>query len=260
MIWIVILFLTPYLYHLPIAILWAIILYAVLSLVKIKPVIHSWKINKTDTIVSIITFIATIYFAPHLEYWIFIWVFLSLIFHIQKSMKPRFSKLWLHPDGSYRSLKIHNLKDSEKVSIYRFYGKLYFVNIWYFEEILMKDIEESKDLKVIILDFSMIPNLDSWALEVLKSLVESLKETWIEVVFTTLNSIVQKQFSEIWLTKILTEKNIFSKIYFAIKSLRETRKDLDLDVFWKDKNKEEIFVNLIDIVREREKIREIFSK
>jgi hypothetical protein len=35
------------------------------------------------------------------------------------------------------------------------------VNIWYFEEILMKDIEETPDLKVIILDFSMIPRLDS---------------------------------------------------------------------------------------------------
>lgn len=235
-IWIVILFFTKYLYHLPIAILWAIIIYAVLSLVKIKPVIHSWKLNKTDTIVSIITFFATLYFAPHLEYWIFIWVFLSLIFHIQKSMKPRFSKLWLHSDWAYRSLKLHNLEDSKKVSIYRFYWKLYFVNIWYFEEVLMKDVEESEGLKVIILDFWMIPRLDSWALEVLKSIIISLKENWIEVHFTTLNSIVEKQFEDIWITKIIWKENLHSKIYFAIKHLREKRKDLDLNVFWKDKD------------------------
>jgi len=259
-IWAVILFFTKYLYHLPIAILWAIIIYAVLSLVKIKPVIHSWKLNKTDTIVSIITFLATLYFAPHLEFWIFIWVFLSLVFHIQKSMKPRFSKLWLHADGSYRSIKLHNLIDSEKVSIYRFYWKLYFVNIWYFEEILMKDIEESEDLKVIILDFSMIPNLDSWALEVLHSLVESLKESWIEVHFTTLNSIVEQQFINSWITKVITENNIHSKIYFAIKHLKERRKDLDLDVFWWEKNNKDVFVRLIDTVQKREKIKELFNK
>jgi len=241
-IWAVILFFTPYLYHLPIAILWAIIIYAVLSLVKIKPVIHSWKLNKTDTIVSIITFLATIYFAPHLEYWIFIWVFLSLIFHIQKSMKPRFSKLWLHPDWSYRSLVLHNLVDSEKVSIYKFYWKLYFVNIWYFEEVLMKDIEETEDLRVIILDFSMIPNLDSWALEVLKSMVSSLKSIWIDVHFAWLNSIVEKQFINSWITKVITEKNIHSKIYFAVKHLRESRKDLDLDVFWWEKDNKDIFI------------------
>jgi SulP family sulfate permease len=234
LIWAVILFFTSYLYHLPIAILWAIIIYAVISLVKIKPVIHSWKLNKTDTIVSVITFLSTIYFAPHLETWIFIWVFLSLVFHIHKSMKPRFSKLWLHPDGSYRSLKIHNLIDSEKASIYKFYWKLYFVNIWYFEEILMKDVENTPDLKVIILDFSMIPNLDSWALEVLHSLVESLKEIGIETHFTTLNSIVEQQFINAWITRIITNKNIHSKIYFAVKHLKESRKDLDLEVFWKE--------------------------
>jgi len=232
-IWAVILFFTKYLYHLPIAILWAIIIYAVLSLIKIKPVLHSWKLNKTDTIVSIITFLSTLYFAPHLENWIFIWVFLSLVFHIHKSMKPRFSKLWLHSDGSYRSLLLHNLEDSKDVSIYKFYGKLYFVNIWYFEEILMKDIENTPNLKVLILDFWMIPRLDSWALEVLHSLVESLKESWIEVHFTTLNSIIEEQFKNIWITKTISKKNIHSKIYFAIKYLRKKREELDLGVFWR---------------------------
>ncbi|MDQ7008771.1 MAG: SulP family inorganic anion transporter [Candidatus Gracilibacteria bacterium] len=232
----VILFFTKYLYHLPIALLGAIILYAVISLIKVKPIIHSWKLNKTDTIVSIITFFATIYFAPHLETGIFIGVFLSLIFHIQKSMKPRFAKLGLHSDGSYRSLKIHNLADSKKISIYRFYGKLYFVNIWYFEEVLMKNVEESKDLKVIILDFAMIPRLDSGALEVLHSLVESLKNAGIEVHFTTLNSVVEKQFKNAGIIKVITQKNIHSKIYFAIKKLKNKRKDLDLDMFWKDRD------------------------
>ena len=257
-IWAVILFFTKYLYHLPIAILWAIIIYAVLSLVKIKPVVHSWKLNKTDTIVSLITFVATLYFAPHLEYWIFIWVFLSLIFHIQKSMKPRFSKLWLHSDWSYRSLKIHNLEDSKDVSIYRFYWKLYFVNIWYFEEILMKDVENTPELKVIILDFWMIPNLDSWALEVLHSLVESLKETWIEVHFTTLNSVVEKQFFNSWIEKVITKNNIHSKIYFAIKYLKGQENNLDLDVFWNDKKN--IYEELIETVQERERIKEVFKK
>lgn len=233
-IWAVILFFTEYLYHLPIAILWAIIIYAVISLVKIKPVVHSWKLNKTDTVVSIITFISTIYFAPHLETWIFIGVFLSLIFHIHKSMKPRFSKLWLHPDWSYRSVRLHDLKESKNVSIYKFYWKLYFVNIWYFEEMLMKEIEETLDLKVMILDFSMIPNMDSWALEVLQSIVSSLKEVGIDIHFTSLNSIVEKQFENVWITKIITQKNIHSKIYFSIKHLKEGNKDLDLDVFWKE--------------------------
>jgi SulP family sulfate permease len=40
---------------------------AVAGLIKIHPIQKSWKIQKLDAVVSIITFIATIAFAPHLE-------------------------------------------------------------------------------------------------------------------------------------------------------------------------------------------------
>jgi len=92
----------------------------------------------------------------------------------------------------------------------------------------------------------MIPNLDSWALEVLKSMVSSLKSIWIDVHFASLNSVVEEQFINIWITDIITKDNIYSKIYFAIKYLRETRKDLDLDVFWWEKDNKDIFIRLID--------------
>jgi len=43
------------------------IIMAVVSLIHINPIIKSWKIQKTDAIISVITFIVTLAFAPHLE-------------------------------------------------------------------------------------------------------------------------------------------------------------------------------------------------
>ena len=121
-IWIVLLFFTPYLYHLPSTILSAIIIIAVTWLIKTEPIIKSWKIQRTDAIVSIITFIVTLLYSPHLEIWIFTWVFLSLIFHLYKSMKPRFSELSMAKDWAYRDAELHKLVTSKKVWVYRFYG------------------------------------------------------------------------------------------------------------------------------------------
>jgi SulP family sulfate permease len=64
---ITILYLTPLLYHLPYATLAAIIIVAVMSLIKIKPIIDAWKIEKHDAIIAVITFMTTLLFSPNLE-------------------------------------------------------------------------------------------------------------------------------------------------------------------------------------------------
>jgi anti-anti-sigma regulatory factor len=61
----------------------------------------------------------------------------------------------------------------------------------------MKDIEKQKDIKVVILDFELIPYLDSAAIEVLESIVFSLKKNGIKVYFTSLRSKILKQFKDI---------------------------------------------------------------
>ncbi|MGB5277541.1 MAG: SulP family inorganic anion transporter, partial [Gammaproteobacteria bacterium] len=61
------LFLTPLLYHLPQATLAAVIMMAVINLVKIEPIIYAWRVQPHDGIVAIVTFVLTLIVAPHLE-------------------------------------------------------------------------------------------------------------------------------------------------------------------------------------------------
>ena len=228
-IWLVLLFFTPYLYHLPSAILSAIIIVAVAWLIKVWPIKKAWKIQRTDAIVSIITFIVTLLYAPHLEIWIFTWVFLSLIFHLHKSMKPRFSELSIAKDWVYRDSELHWLQTSKKVWVYRFYGKLFFVNIWYFESKLMKYIENNKEMKVAIIDFGMINYIDSSAMEVLENLIISMKKYDIEIYFAWIHSNLWKQFKLTWYLKEFWKHNIFPKIQNIIWYLKDNRRDLDLE-------------------------------
>ena len=60
---ITLLFLTPLLYHLPQAVLAAVIMMAVFGLINFKAVKHAWDANKHDGIASVVTFVATLGFA-----------------------------------------------------------------------------------------------------------------------------------------------------------------------------------------------------
>ena len=61
------LFLTPLLYHLPQAVLAAVIMMAVIGLINFKAIAHAWHTHKHDGIASVVTFVATLAFAPHLD-------------------------------------------------------------------------------------------------------------------------------------------------------------------------------------------------
>ncbi|MGB5396211.1 MAG: SulP family inorganic anion transporter, partial [Gammaproteobacteria bacterium] len=60
----VLLFFTPYLYHLPQAVLAVIVMMAVFSLIRIKPLTQAWKVDRVGAVIGIVTFIATLIMAP----------------------------------------------------------------------------------------------------------------------------------------------------------------------------------------------------
>ncbi|MGQ9862610.1 MAG: SulP family inorganic anion transporter [Thiobacillaceae bacterium] len=56
--------LTPLLYHLPQAVLAAIIIMAVVGLVNVQAIRHAWHAHKHEGVAAIVTFFATLAFAP----------------------------------------------------------------------------------------------------------------------------------------------------------------------------------------------------
>ena len=102
------LFLTPLLSHLPQATLAVIIVFAVLSLVRLDPVVVAWRVAPKDGAIAVVTFLATLVLAPQLHVGIAIGVSLTLILYLHRSMKPHVAYLSRHPDGpvSYTHLTL----------------------------------------------------------------------------------------------------------------------------------------------------------
>jgi SulP family sulfate permease len=180
---ITLLWLTPLLYHLPQATLAAVIIMAVINLVKVEPIKHAWKVQRHDAAVSIITFLLTIIWAPHLDKGIMVGVILSLMLFLYRSMAPRIAVLSRDPDGTLRDAEVRKLETCRNISLIRFDGSLYFANTGYFEDKILERVALKPDLKFVIIDAEGINSIDSTGEEMLGMLTERLREAGVELIF-----------------------------------------------------------------------------
>lgn len=158
---ITLMFLTPLLYHLPQAVLAAVIMMAVIGLINAKGFVHAWHAQKHDGIISVITFFVTLAFAPHLDKGIMVGVALSMGVFLYKSMRPVVAKLSMYKDGSLQSVEQHRLQGCRHIAVVRFDGALFFANASYLDEQIIKFRNDMPDLRYILLDASGINDIDA---------------------------------------------------------------------------------------------------
>ncbi len=175
MVVITLLFFTPLLYHLPQAVLAAVIMMAVIGLVNVKGFIHAWKAQWYDGAIAILSFVVTLYFAPHLDKGIMVGVFLSMTIFLYKSMRPVVASLSLSEDRVLKSAEYYRLKGCRHISVVRFDGALFFANASYLDEQVLKFRNEQPDLRYILLDARGINDMDASGEEALAMLVKRIR-------------------------------------------------------------------------------------
>jgi sulfate permease, SulP family len=190
---ITLLWFTPLLYHLPQATLGAIIVTAVISLIRIKPIITAWRVQRQDGIVAVVTFLSTLVLAPALHQGILIGVGLSLMTYLVRTMRPRVVFLARHPDGTLRGTEIHGLQLDQKIAIIRFDGRLYFGDSSYFEDKVLEIVAHLPELQYLIVDAGGINQVDATGEQTLRDLVGRLRGAGIDVFITG----AKRQFREV---------------------------------------------------------------
>ena len=206
---ITLLFLTPLLHHLPQSTLAAVIMVAVIGLIKIEPIEHIWNVHPHDGFVAIVVFLSTLFFAPHLEDGIMIGVLLSLGLYIYQTMRPRLLELSLYEDGTLRGAEVFNLQTSETVATYRYDGDLYFVNAGYLERQLLNLIAAKPKLKVVILDLESVSFIDATGEEVMSQIAEHLKVAGIDFYIARAKKPLMDVFKRTGLVKKIGEHHFF---------------------------------------------------
>ena len=216
------LFLTPLLYHLPQAVLAAIIIMAVIGLVNFQAVKHAWQASKHDGIAAVVTFVATLAFAPHLDNGIMVGAGLALGLYLYRTMSPRVAILGRYNDGTLRDIKVYpDLPTSKHVVAIRFDGSLYFANVSYFEDAVLEAVSNHPDAKYVLVVGNGINQLDASGEEVIHHLVDRMKSAGITLVFSGLKKQVLDVMRATGLFDAIGQDKLFATEDLAIAAIYE---------------------------------------
>jgi len=223
---ITLLFFTPLLYHLPQAVLAAIIMMAVIGLVNLKGFVHTWQTQWYDGAIAIITFICTLAFAPHLDRGIMIGVVLSIGLYLLRNMKPDIAMLSKHPDGTYRNADRFGLEVCRHIAVIRFNGSLFFANVNYLEEKILEEVASMPELRQVLIVGNGINELDASGVETLSILTDRLRDAGYDISISGLNDSVLDVMRRTNLYEKIGEENLFRNVAMAIDKIYDkTHKD-----------------------------------
>ena len=100
---------TPVLRFVPRAVLAAIVLAAVIGLLKPREFARLWRVSRVEAVIAAITFGVTLAAAPALYWGVLTGVLLSLSHFLYLRLHPRIIEIGLHPDGSLRDRHLWHL-------------------------------------------------------------------------------------------------------------------------------------------------------
>lgn len=214
------LFFTPWLFHLPKAVLAVIIVMAVASLITPHAFVHTWKANRGDGLVAVVTFVVTLIAAPHLDRGIITGAALSICLYLYRTMAPRVAILGRYADGTMRDVTVHpEVSTSAMVTVMRFDGSLYFANVAHFEDAVLKAVADHKEARFLLVVGDAVNYLDSSGEEMLHSLVGQLREAGVEPVFSGLKKQVLDVMRSTGLYERIGDENIFATECQALKAI-----------------------------------------
>jgi sulfate permease, SulP family len=216
---VVLLFLTPYLYHLPKAVLAVIILLAVTGLITPAALKHTWQASKLDGIVAAVTFVVTLLAAPHLDKGIMVGAGLALVMFLYNTMKPRVAVLGRFHDGTLRDAKVNSLPASNVITAIRFDGRLYFANVAYFEDAVLNAVADNPEAPYVLIVGDGINDIDASGEEVIHHIVERLNESGVVVLFAGLKRQVMDVMRATGLWNLIGEKRFFSTAEQALERI-----------------------------------------
>ncbi len=181
---VVLLFLSKGLYHLPQAVLASVIMMAVFGLINVGGFVHAWRTSRFDGAVTLITFVGTFVFAPHLEWGICIGVVLSLGGYLYRTMRPKVITLAPHRDGAMMDIKRHGLKSCRHIAVVGFDGPLNFASTNYLESAILSRVLKFPELKHLLISGNGVSEIDASGEETLRNLVDNLTDTGCAVSFS----------------------------------------------------------------------------
>ncbi|MEM8908466.1 MAG: SulP family inorganic anion transporter, partial [Bacteroidota bacterium] len=213
---ITLLLLTDYFYHLPTAVLSAIILVAVVGLIDLKEAQHLWQTDRRDFVLFVLTALGTL--SLGVEQGILLGTLLSLGLVIYNISYPHVAVLGRSKEGQlYRNIeRFEDVEQIEGTLIVRLDAQLYFANIQYFTDFIGKQIRQSPTIRQLILDARAINQLDASAIDGLRDLIVDLRQQDIHFYMVNIKGPIRDKLQSSQMMELIGQDHIFNNIQEAV--------------------------------------------
>jgi SulP family sulfate permease len=175
-----VLLLTPLLHDLPQAVLAATIIVAVLSLVDLGALKHTWRYSTQDGIAQLATIAGVLLIG--VETGVMLGVGLSLLLFLWRTSRPHMAVVGQLPGSEhFRNIDRFDVVESPAVLSLRVDESLYFPNARFLEESISELIASRPQIQHLVLMCPGVNLIDASALESLESIVERLHTAGIQL-------------------------------------------------------------------------------
>lgn len=208
---------TGFIVYLPVPILTAIVISALLGATEFDLAIRLWKISRTECMIFVGAFIGVLFLGTING--VLIGILLSFAEVIIRTAKPARCFLGIQPGHRH----FRDLKESSQIHavsgvlIYRFSSNLFFANI----QVFRQDIEDhvTPETKAVILDASGIGSIDITAADGLDILCKSLQKQNIRFYITEHIAGLNEQLRKLGLGYLIEEGHVRRTIHIALKDM-----------------------------------------
>lgn len=169
-----VIFFSPWFENIPKTALAAIILVAIIPLVRLGNIIYTWNYDRGDAIAEIVTLLGVLVLG--IEEGISLGIILTIISYLRKTSQPHIAVVGRIPNTEhYRNSKRHNVETWEHLLLLRIDESITFANVNFIENFITGELKRQSNIKHIILIFTSVSDIDTTALEALENLNHALQ-------------------------------------------------------------------------------------
>ena len=179
---VILLFFTAVLQPVPQSVLAAIVVAAVLGLIKPRAFVRLYNINRVEAATAVVTFVITLLSAPRLYWGVLAGVVMGLSHFLHTRLHPRIIEVGLHPDGSLRDRHLWKLPPlAPNLYALRMDAELDFAAASTLERAVMEHLGQHPNVRHVCLFALPINRIDATGVESLAKLEAMLRERGISL-------------------------------------------------------------------------------
>ena len=174
----------PTLHHVPQSVLAAIVIVAVMGLIKPAEFVRLWRVARVEAVIALLTFAATVLASPQLYWGVLFGVLLALTHFLYGRLHPRIIEVGLHADGRLRDRHIWNLPAlAPNILAVRMDAALDFGSAHAMEQAIGNHLSAHPDTTRVLLFAQSINHIDATGVETFvrlrQHLVNHKREWWV---------------------------------------------------------------------------------